>query len=86
MTESNQLAIIRQKLEQAFPGADIQLSSTGSMHRGHGSCGLHLKTEIAYNGFAGKDLLHQHRMVHRALQQEMDGEIHAISIHTREVK
>jgi len=84
MTEVNQLTEVRFKLERAFPGAEIQISNTGSMHKGHGSCGLHLKTSIIYSGFNGVGLLDQHRLVHEVLKDDLGGKIHAISIFTKE--
>ena len=37
---------IKQKLMDAFPGAEIELINTSSMHVGHNARGYHLKTEI----------------------------------------
>ena len=59
---------ILQKLEYAFPGADIELKNTSSMHVGHNAKGMHLKTIISYRGFKGKSLIEQHRMVQKALE------------------
>ena len=42
---------IKIKLEDAFPGATIELINTSSMHVGHGAKGYHLKTTIEYSGF-----------------------------------
>ncbi|MBC8478924.1 MAG: BolA family transcriptional regulator [FCB group bacterium] len=71
-------------LEAAFPEADVKLVSTASMHQGHGSKGLHLRTEIIWSGFKGKSLIEQHQMVHAALKTELGNAIHAISILTKE--
>ena len=73
---------IIQKLKQAFPGADIELKNTSSMHVGHNAKGMHLKTKISYSGFKGKSLIEQHRMVQKALEAELGNEIHALSIKT----
>ncbi|HJN69092.1 MAG: BolA family protein [Candidatus Neomarinimicrobiota bacterium] len=73
---------IIQKLKQAFPGADIELKNTSSMHVGHNAKGMHLKTIINYRGFKGKSLIEQHRMVQKALEAELGNEIHALSIKT----
>jgi stress-induced morphogen len=59
---------ILQKLKQAFPGANIKLKNTSSMHVGHNAKGMHLKTKISYSGFKGKSLIEQHRMVQKALE------------------
>ena len=73
---------ILQKLKQAFPGANIKLKNTSSMHVGHNAKGMHLKTKISYSGFKGKSLIEQHRMVQKALETVLGNEIHALSIKT----
>ena len=73
---------ILQKLKQAFPGANIKLKNTSSMHVGHNAKGMHLKTIISYRGFKGKSLIEQHKMVQKALGAELGKEIHALSIKT----
>ena len=73
---------IKQKLENAFPGAKVELFNTASQHIGHDS-GLHLKTIIEFDGFNGKTLIEQHKMIHEALKEEMGTEIHALSIETK---
>ena len=71
---------IKNKLESAFPGAQIALKNTTSMHQGHGSSGLHLKTKIIYDGFKEVPLIERHRMIHEVLREEMNSIIHALSI------
>ncbi len=73
---------IKQKLVDAFPGADIELINTSSMHIGHNARGYHLKTTIKYQGFEGLSLIQQHRLVQDALKDELNGIIHALSIKT----
>ena len=73
---------IKQKLEKAFPGAKIELFNTASQHIGHNS-GLHLKTIIKFEGFNGKTLIEQHKMIQESLKEELGKEIHALSIETK---
>ena len=73
---------IKNKLENAFPGAKVELFNTASQHIGHDS-GLHLKTIIKFDGFNGKTLIEQHNMVQKALKEELGKEIHALSIETK---
>ena len=73
---------IKQKLIDAFPGADIELINTSSMHIGHNARGYHLKTTIKYQGFKELSLIQQHRLVQDALKDELNGVIHALSIKT----
>ena len=49
---------------------------------GHNDSGMHLKTTIIYDGFKGKSIIEQHKMVHFALKKEIGREIHAITIST----
>ena len=74
---------IKIKLKAAFPGAQIALINTTSMHQGHGSCGLHLKTKIIYKGFKEIPLIERHRMIHEVLKEEMNSIIHALSIEAK---
>ena len=64
---------IKIKLEDAFPGSEIELINTSSMHIGPNSKGYHLKTTIRYNGFKGLSLIQQHRLVQDALKNELNG-------------
>ena len=73
---------IKQKLENAFPGAKVELFDTASQHIGHNS-GLHLKTIIEFDGFNGKTLIEQHKMIHESLKKELGKELHALSIETK---
>ena len=73
---------IYQKLKEHFPGADVTLENTSSQHVGHNSRGMHLKTTIIYDGFQGKSVIEQHKMVHSVLKKEIGREIHAITIST----
>ena len=73
---------IHQKLQDAFPGAQVILENTSSMHVGHNARGYHLKTVITYSGFSGISLIEQHRMVQKVLETELGNIIHALSIKT----
>ena len=73
---------IKQKLEKSFPGAKVELFNTASQHIGHSS-GLHLKTIIEFEGFNGKTLIEQHKMIQESLKEELGKEIHALSIETK---
>ena len=73
---------ILQKLEYAFPGADIELKTTSSNHVGQNAKEKHMKTLMSKRGCKGKSLIEQHRMVQNALEAELGNEIHALSIKT----
>ncbi|MBH50108.1 MAG: BolA family transcriptional regulator [Candidatus Marinimicrobia bacterium] len=75
--------LIKTKLENAFPGAQVEVKNTTSMHQSHGSAGLHLKTKIIFDGFKGIPLIERHRKVYDALEEEMKFIIHALSIEAK---
>ena len=77
------IELIKNKLESAFPGAQIALKNTTSMHQSHGNCGLHLKTKVIYDGFKEVPLIERHRMIHEVLKDEMNSIIHALSIEAK---
>ncbi len=76
------LETIKRKLENTFLGAKVELFDTASQHIGHDS-GLHLKTIIEFDGFNGKTLIEQHKLIHEVLKEELGNEIHALSIETK---
>ncbi len=63
-------------LKSAFPDADIAIfDKTGAMD--------HFRLWISSKAFEGKNLIEQHQMVYRALDDAMkDGRIHAVEIKT----
>jgi len=77
------IELIKTKLEKAFPGSQIEIKNTTSMHQGHGSSGLHLKTKIIFDGFKDIPLIQRHRKVYEALEEEMKSIIHALSIEAK---
>jgi acid stress-induced BolA-like protein IbaG/YrbA len=65
-------ADIKQWLTKGLPGAEIEVSGDGQ----------HFEATIKYAGFAGKNLLEQHRMVYEVLGDRMRQQIHALSLRT----
>ncbi len=51
-------------------------------HAGHQSSGSHLVITIVSSKFEGLHLLDRHRLVHKALQSEMENTIHALELKT----
>ena len=64
---------IKQWIENGLSGAQVQVE---------GEDGAHFEAIVAYAGFAGKNMLEQHRMVYEALGGKMQGAIHALSLRT----
>ena len=60
----------------AFPQSEVEVRDmTGT--------GDHFEIFVSSGSFAGKSLVEQHQMVHKALESEMDRGIHAVQIKTR---
>lgn len=60
-------------IEQGLPGAKAGV--TGDGH--------HFEGVVVFEGFAGKSMLEQHRMVYDALGDRMREQIHALSLKTK---
>ena len=67
---------LKRKIEKALPGASVQVLDPRNDR-------THLKAVVVYSGFKGKPLIEQHRMVYKALQEELKGALHALSLETR---
>jgi len=65
---------IKKRLEEVFTGATVIVENP--QHDGE-----HFDTIITYQGFADKTMVEQHKMVYKALENEMK-DIHALSIKT----
>ena len=67
---------VKKMLAEALPGAQVVVRDmTGT--------GDHFEISVTSAAFAGKSLIQQHQMVHKALEHEMDRGIHAVQIKTR---
>jgi len=64
--------IIKNKIEQGLPGA--QVSVTGD--------GVHFEATIVAADFAGKSMVQRHQLVYAALGDLMQSAIHALSMRT----
>lgn len=69
-------AQIQEAIAQALPGADVQVVDlTGTRD--------HFEAIVVWDGFRGKTLLSQHRMVMAPLQEGLKEKIHALKIKTK---
>ena len=71
---------IKLKLEAALPGAEVEVKSEASQHRGHNVGGAHVGVATKYDGFKTIPLVKQHQMIYKILENEMKGEIHSLQI------
>ena len=67
---------VKNMIMAAFPQSEVEVRDmTGT--------GDHFEIFVSSRSFAGKSLVEQHQMVHKALESEMDRGIHAVQIKTR---
>ena len=76
------IAIIRERLTQAFAPQRLNIVDESHKHVGHAQAGGagHFAVEIVADAFANKNLIQRHRLVYDALGDIMNTEIHALSI------
>ena len=61
----------------------IEAGLPGATARVLGDDGQHFEAEVTFDGFAGKAVIQQHRMVYATLGEKMGREIHALQLKTR---
>lgn len=78
-------ALIQERLEAAFSPSRLEIADDSHRHAGHAGArgGGHFTVTIVADCFAGKRPLQRHRMVYAALEDAMQGDIHALSIQAR---
>jgi len=67
---------IKQKIEENLPGSKAEILDP--RHDGK-----HLKAIVTYEGFEGKSLIEQHRMVMNFLKGNLEEDLHALSLETK---
>jgi len=78
----NMQETITSKLEQAFSPEHLEVINESHMHNVPPGSESHFKIVIVSDEFKDKMLIARHRMVNKALQQELDDGIHAMALHT----
>ncbi|PID46403.1 MAG: BolA family transcriptional regulator [Proteobacteria bacterium] len=74
-------SVIEQKLTRTFRPAFLKVTNESYMHNVPEGSESHFKVTIVSTDFEGQALLGRHRMVNKALTEELDS-IHALAIHT----
>ena len=77
----NKQDTITEKLNQAFSPEHLEISNESHMHSGPAT-ESHFKVVLVCNDFEGKMLIARHRMVNKVLEEELNGGIHALALHT----
>lgn len=80
--DQDRVALIRQRLELVFAPLQLEIIDDSHQHAGHAGAryGGHFTLHIVSKSFTGKGMLERHRMVYKALENEMQSDIHALSI------
>jgi len=72
---------IEQKLTDAFSPITLNIENESHMHGGSAT-ESHFKVTLVSEKFSGKMLIARHRMINETLKEELDGQIHALTLHT----
>lgn len=75
--------LIRERLQNELLPEQLVIEDQSALHAGHAGAKSgrgHFAVLIVSNAFAGKTPVERHRMVYRALDKEMQTDIHALSI------
>ena len=82
----NRSTMIRERLTRELDPLELEIVDESAKHAGHAgaaSGGGHFIVHIVANAFEGKNLIQRHRMVYDAMDDMMQSEIHALSIHAK---
>jgi BolA family transcriptional regulator, general stress-responsive regulator len=79
---SDQITMIRERLESEFSPAQLEIEDQSAAHAGHAGArnGGHFAVHLRSDAFVGKTVIQRHRMVYDALGDLMQSEIHALAI------
>lgn len=78
----NMQETITEKLEQALHPEHLEVINESHMHNVPEGSESHFKVVIVSNDFKDKMLLARHRMTNKVLENELNGGIHALALHT----
>ena len=80
-------ARIREKLLKAFSPKRLVIENDSAKHAGHAGAEdspnrgeTHFTVMIVADGFAGRSRIDRHRLVHKALAEELAGPVHALAV------
>ena len=71
---------IRAKLEQATGAEVIEVLNESRMHNVPSDAETHFRVVVVSSRFEGKNRLQRHRVIHRALADELAGPVHALAV------
>jgi BolA protein len=73
---------IVEKLTSALGPRHLEVLNESGHHNVPAGSESHFKVVLVASAFEGLRLVARHRMVNRALSEELDGQIHALALHT----
>ncbi|MGV6860043.1 MAG: BolA family protein [bacterium] len=73
---------IQEKLEAAFQPVFLSVENESHMHNVPPGSESHFKITLAAESFEGLSLIQRHRQVNATLADELNGQIHALALHT----
>jgi BolA protein len=77
-------ATIREKLVRALAPTRLDIFNDSHLHAGHrsspGTGESHFRVLVVSAAFAGKSRVARHRLVNKALAEELRGKVHALAI------
>ena len=79
-------ANIEQKIQNALQPKFLEVANESNMHNVPPGSESHFKVTIVSSVFDGKLLVARHRMLNELLKEELDGPVHALSLHTHTPK
>ena len=73
---------ITKKLQDVFIPEHLEVINESYMHNVPEGSESHFKVFIVTDEFKGKMLLARHRLINKVLEEELNGGIHALALHT----
>jgi len=74
--------IIKQKLEQAFSPAYLELINESASHSVPEGSESHFKLVLVSDQFLGKSAVQRHQAVYAVLAEQLQQSVHALALHT----
>ena len=75
-------ANIEEKITQTLQPQHLEVVNESHMHNVPPDSESHFKVTVVSNEFDGKMLVARHRLLNQLLKEELEGPVHALSLHT----
>jgi BolA protein len=73
---------IQEKLQANFSPLHLEVINESHQHNVPEGSESHFKIVLVSESFEGEKLINRHRLVNKVLTEELQGKIHALSLHT----